>query len=333
MEYKNLTYLQKVALKGELSATFSGAHSNADLKFKIFRILKQVEAEQRPLFQEAIKETVELDEGELDRLSFCVTMSDIPLSLWVQKTIDDIKYYLKAPEVSFKISNVSTNKKEERKEILNSAFINFGRKVLLTSTTATVELVNKILEENELEFLHTSCAYLLDGCSEINNFKCCSKEETDISEDILKMEFDPFDIMAYSMETHCLNKLNEPYHEVPKAHVNHEESPVKIIKISTDMDINENLENISEEELSQFFGKHIAELIKSVENSSKNESEGSSELCYVVQKKYKNTNIKQNIQKFKSEKEALAFIKKIREEKPELSRTCEFIIRKEIIEK
>lgn len=334
MTYENLTELQKTAIKGQVSAIFSFAKSNADLKIKIYRMLKESSSEYKPLFLEAIKEAVTLNEEEIMKLFFMGSLNEVPLSLWIEKTIEDIKYYLRVPETSFRSSKISLDKKQERVNIIKSTFINFGRKVIMTSPKAMLELINKILEDVELEFLYSSCIYLQGGCSDVMNFKCYPKDETDkVSESILKCEFDPYDIMSIDTETECLNKINEDSlsNSTPKTDLtgNFYTEP-KVIKV-TRIDIGDDQTKLSQEELSQYLGNQILEIFNRIQPIQEQKSTG--ELRYVVQKKYKNTDIKEDIKQCKSEKEAVDFINKINEVYPELDRTCEFVICKKIIEK
>ena len=327
MSYENLTELQKIALKGELSAIFSFAHSDEDLKLKIYRILKESDEQYKPLFLEAIKESVSLNEEEIMRLFFMGSMGEIPLSLWIEKTIEDIKYYLNAPDLSYKNFKLALNKKEERRNIITSAFITFARKTIMTSPSAVLQLINKIFEDNELEFLHTSCIYLQGGCTDVKNFKCCSDE---ISESILKCELDPHDIMSLGIETECLNKIDKDslYKETPKAPENE-----KIVAVSKGIVIDTDKQKLSPEELSQFLGKQVMELFNSIYPIEVEEPKNSeSKLSYVVQKEFNNTDIKTDIRKCDSEKEALEFIEEIKKAYPELQRTCKFVICKKIIE-
>ena len=334
MTYENLTELQKTAIKGQVSAMLSFARANADLKIKIYRMLKEVDPIYKPLFLEAVKEVVTLSEEEVMKLFFMGSLGEVPLSLWVEKTIDDIKHYLKVPETSFRSSSIALDKKQERINIIKSTFINFGRKIIMVSPKAMIELMKNILDDNELEFLHSSCIYLQGGCSDVMNFECYPKDEDEkISESILKCEFDPYDIMSIDTETECLNRINEDSlsNTTPEVKESFYAEP-KVIKV-TRIDIGDDKMQLSQEELSQYLGKEILEIFNRIQPMQEVKSSGNSELRYVVQKKYKNTDIKEDIRQCKSEKEAVDFINKINKEYPELDRTCEFIICKKIIEK
>lgn len=324
MTNENLTGLQKIALKGELAAIFSFAHSDADLKLKIYRILKEADEQYKPLFLDAIKESVSLNEEEIMRLFFMGSMDEIPLSLWIDKTIEDIKYYLTAPDFSYRNFKLALDKKEERKSILTSAFITFARKTIMISPSAVLQLINKIFDDNELEFLYTSCVYLQGGCTDVKEFKCCSDE---VSESILKCEFDPHDIMSLGIETECLHKIDEDslYKETPKK----SEKNNKVV-VQREIVINGNEQKLSQEELSQFLGQQVMELFNSIYPVEESKSE--SRLYYVVQKEFNNTDIKTDIRNCKSEKEALEFIEEIKRAYPELQKTCKFVICKKIIE-
>ena len=332
MIYENLTELQKTAIKGQVSAMLSLVKNDADLKIKIYRILKEVDSNYKPLFLEAVKEAVTLSEEEVMKLFFMGSLGEIPLSLWVEKTVNDIKYYLKTPDYSFRSSNISLDKEQERINIIKSTFINFGRKVIMISPKAMLELMKSILDDNELEFLHSSCVYLQGGCSDVMNFKCCPQDE-EISESILKCEIDPYDIMTIDIETECLNKINESNvsNTTPEKEVKEHIEP-KVIKI-TRIDIGNDEMQLSQEELSQYLGKEILEIFNRIQPMQEQKSSGSSELRYVVQKKYKNTDIKQDLEQFKSEKEAQEYVESLKRDFPSTTRTCDYVICKKIIEK
>lgn len=324
MSYENLTQLQKIALKGELAAIFSFAHSDADLKLKIYRILKESDEQYKPLFLDAIKESVSLEEEEIMRLLFMGSIDEVPLSLWIEKTVEDIKYYLTAPDLLYRNFKLALDKKEERKSIITSAFISFARRVIMTSPEAVLQLINKILRDDELEFLFPPCIYLQEGCADIKNFKYYSSE---ISENILKCEFDPRDILSLGTETDCLNNTNknDDSEDIPRK----SKQSDKIITVSKDIVINGNTQKLSQEELSQFLGEQVMMLFNSIHSIEEpKNSEG--KLYYVVQKEFNNTDIKTDIRKCNSEKEALEFIEEIKKAYPELQRTCKFVICKKV---
>ena len=336
MSYEKLTELQKIAVKGQVSAILSFAKANADLECRIYRMLKEADPEYKEAYLGAIKETVSLSEEEIMKLFFMGSLGEVPVSLWVEKTIDDIKYYLKVPETSFRSPKLALDKKQERINIIKSTFINFGRKVVMTSPKAMMELIDKIQEDSELEFLHSSCVYLRGGCFEIMNFKCYNDEK--IPESILKLEFDPYDIMTIGTETECLNNMDDADSSCSEAPKKERPSSPKVIKIAQ-INLGNEEQHLSQEELSQFLGQQVMELFNSIhpinlnEHNHSSNSSGTGRLTYVVQKKYKNTDIKEDIRQCDSEKEAREFIDKIYKMKPEINdETFDFIICKKIIE-
>ena len=329
MKYENLTELQKIALRGQVSVMLSFSKTNWDLKYKIYKVLKSVGSPHRELFLEAIKESVTLSEEEVIKLYFITSMNEIPVYLWINKTIADIKYYLKVPEDFVKNLNVALNKKQERINIIKSTFINFGRKVVLTSPEALTELINKIQEDEELEFLASSCIYLKGCCLEVQNLS--QKRSKDITDNIFEIEFDPYDIMSVELETERLNNLDNCSSSCEETSKKYENPKViKVVQINLDKN-----QELSSEEISELINKQIEAIINASEETVSTEQhnqKNKSRLTYVVQKKFKNTNIKEDIKQYDSEEEALDFINKIYETKPELNRTCELIVCKKIIE-
>ena len=68
----DLTYLQKVALKGEIAFALSTAAHNTEIKLRTYLFLKEVGAELRPFILECIKEAVTFDESEIDRIKVSI---------------------------------------------------------------------------------------------------------------------------------------------------------------------------------------------------------------------------------------------------------------------
>ena len=91
MNADNLTYLQKVALKGDIAHALVTCSHDADIKFRFYMILKSVTKELRPFVLEALKEAVLLNEDELNRVYFETLTDEVPVWLWTDKVIADIK--------------------------------------------------------------------------------------------------------------------------------------------------------------------------------------------------------------------------------------------------
>ena len=68
LNYENLTQLQKIAAKGELSMIFSFARTNADIKLHLYRIFRESDEKYKHLFFEAAKEMLLLSEEEITKI-------------------------------------------------------------------------------------------------------------------------------------------------------------------------------------------------------------------------------------------------------------------------
>ena len=82
---ENLTYLQKAALKGEIGFALSTAAHDAEIKFRIYLILKEVEERFKPFIIECVKEAVNFDETIIDRIYLEVLNNTIPVWLWIDQ--------------------------------------------------------------------------------------------------------------------------------------------------------------------------------------------------------------------------------------------------------
>ena len=305
-ENSNITYLQKVAIKGEVATILMHALTKADIDYCVYYILKESDEKYRYLFFEAIKDALDTDEDLLNSILFKVNHKIVPVDIWINKILSDIYLNLKAPEITPYMEALPFKRTQEKKNILISSFIMFVREVIMTCPPVAVDLLNAVLNEQNLEFIHPACLYLFEGCKEIQNFECCSNE---ISEEIFRLKFNPRAIMSIDIETRSILLDKEKAHKYPSE----ETKAPNIITIEG---------SISNEQLSQAINQKVLELINSLSNENNQTS-------YVVQKEFKNTNIRTDVAQCKTEKEALKFIEQVKKENPELQRTCNFIIKRE----
>lgn len=307
----NLTNLQKVAIRGEVAYTVSTATHNAEIKYRIYTILKEVEEEYKPFLIEAFKEAVNFDEGIIDKLYLEALTDEVPVWLWIEKAIADIKESLYLTETT-SIGRASVNKIVERKKIIESAFVNFGRKALMINVDASEQLFDQVLEDNDLSFLHTSCFYLRSSCEEMRD---SGTVQDKVPEDLMECHFDIRDMLSLRVETEALDIFNgnksEPSFKPKK----------KIIKKTEKIDISPDMtEDDIKELVSQ---KMMSLLMDSIEEKPKRQFK------YVVNKVYNHTQISTTIRVCDTQEEAEKFIEKIKKEYPELQNTCEFFISKE----
>ena len=353
--YKNLTQLQKTAILGELAVILSFAKTNADLKLRIYQILKNLDDSFKLIVLEAIKDTVSLSEEEVMQLYYLTLDKATPVFLWVDKVINDIDIYINASEFIYSSSKLALDKKEIRKNIIKSAFVMFIRKALFISPFAVSQLVNKILEDSNLDFLHPICIYLQEGCVDMMNYKYSEDRSLeDVSEDILSLNLDVQRIMSFGMETHSLEQSEKI--KTPKENESLIHNMLNNLKAMDDFydDEDENEENndnfnngkngiiisksiiIDKETAKEISGdKPFSEFMEELLNGAIKLEDGFSKkkFCYTVQKVFKNTNETIDIKDCKSEEEAIKYIQNIKEKYPELGKekAFEFIIHKKEI--
>lgn len=321
MTYENLTNLQKIALKGQVARLLLASTHDAELKVNIYRMLSECDKQYRGLFLEAIKESVKLDEETINRIYFEVLMKNVPVYLWIENVIEDIKWMLNPYSTVMSLSKVSIDKTQEKQNMLTSMFIRFGRELILVCPDAVEMLLDTILENDELEFLYSACTYLKGCCKEIKNSKYYSP---DISNDIFKYSLNMTEPLSLAEETSKLarssdnQKAKKPTYETPRS----------IIQI-TKIDLNNNAHELSEGMPSDFPKEELQKLIDYLIPLQEMPHE---RVGYVVQKTFKNTNIKEDIRECDTEEEAMEYIKEVYEKSPDLQRTCELKICKKIIE-
>lgn len=353
LSYNNLTQLQKTAILGELAVILSFAKTNADLKLRIYQILKGLDESFKLIVLEAIKDTVSLSEEEVMQLYYLTLDKATPVFLWVDKVINDIDIYTNAAEFTYSSPKLALDKKEIRKNIMKSAFVMFIRKALFISPFAVSQLVNKILEDNNLDFLHPICIYLQEGCVDMMNYKYSEDRSLeDVSEDILSLNLDVQRIMSFGMETHSLEQSEKI--KTPKENESLIHSMLNNLKAMDDFydDEDENEENdsydnknniiisksiiIDKETAKEISGdRAFSEFMEELLNGTLVLEGGfqKKKFCYTVQKVFKNTNETIDIKDCKSEEEAIKYIQNIKEKYPELGeeKTFEFIIHKKEI--
>lgn len=307
----NLTNLQRVALKGEVAYAVSTAPHDGDVKFRIYTILREIEEEYKPFLIEAFKEAVTFDEDIIDKLYLETLTNKVPVWLWVEKAIADMKEALRLTEITT-MGRASVNKSEERKKIIESAFINFARKALMISPDASEQLFDKILDDYDLSFLHTSCFYLKSSCEEMRD---SGKVEDKVPEDLMECCFDIRDMLSLRIETEALKMFNEEKPRRPK------KKSKRVIKAES-IDITPDM---TEDEISELINKKVFAVFRGlIPDELKNQK-----FKYVVNKVFNNTQISTTIRVCDTREEAEEFIAKIKKEYPELQNTCDFFISKE----
>ena len=323
---EQLTYLQKAALKGEIGFALSTSSHDAEIKFRTYLILKEIEDKFKPFVIECIKEAVTFDETIIDRIYLEVLNGTVPVWLWVEEAIADIKIHLTSAQISSSVLTglkLSIDKLQERKNLIESAFVLFAREAMMISPLAVEQLLEEVLEDNDLSFLESACFYLKESCKEIQKFK----DSDEVPDKLMSCLFDIKKILSFGIETKELSRLNrfekkqKTYEKITKqplptetmGEVHWEEGSFTVDNTFTS------------EEISQYISEKITELFEgNASTHSYLKPKQPSNSVYVVKKVFTDSGISTNIRVCRSEEEAVNFIKKIIKEYPELTNVCEF---------
>ena len=328
---ENLTYLQKAAIKGEIAFALSTAAHNAEMKYRVYLILKEVDEKYKGLILSCVKESITGNKDDIDRIYLEVLNNTVPVWLWVDEIIADIKLHLNTAEAGLSVltgSRLDIDKSQERKNIIESAFIFFAREAMMISPDATEQLLDKIQNDYDLEFLHNACFYLKNGCPEVRELKKDRAHE--IPEEIMSCLFDVKRILSFSIESKALSilnkaekKANKRYQEITKQPLPTEDIQEEIGTTGTIIESN----SITHEQLSQYISDKIAELFEGVVTSTPKTN--SADTVYVVKKVFTDSGLSTDIRICRTKEEAIDFVKKIIREYPELANTCEFQVHTE----
>ena len=319
---ENLTYLQKVALKGDISFAFLSASHDTEIKFRAYLILKGVIPKLRPFFAECMKEALTFDTSVIDCLSLEVANNQVPVWLWIEEAVADIKLQLSLTENKYSdvlLHPLSLDKAVERQNLIESAFVFFAREAAGISTLATEQLLDKILEDNDLEFLHNACFYLKGYCAEVRKEKI---EDEQVPEEIMACLFNPRKTLDFLIETKFLKLLNASERQEKKQRKRARKKQAESEKQRIRGDVG--LDEIPRKEAMKCISDTIAEIFGSpikVMDSPRD--------VYVVKKVFPESGMSTDIRICKTAKEAVDFVKKILKEYPELAGTCEFQICRE----
>lgn len=319
---ENLTYLQKVALKGEVGFALSTSAHDAEMKFRTYLILKEVEDKFRPFVIECVKEDVTFDESIIDRIYLEVLTGTVPVWLWIEEIIADIKLHLVAADAGLSVltgNRLSIDKLQERKNLIESAFLFFAREAIIVSPNATEQLLDQVLDDYDLDFLHKACFYLKTCCAEVRMIQ--GPESSEIPDELMSCIFDIKKILSFTIETKALNTFNRASRKESKYK--------KMTNLPLPAGDNEEIKlegnfvidgTITHEELSNYISEKIVELFGGTVTSDS----PSPNKVYVVKKVFTDSGITTDIRTCQTKEEAINFIQKIIKEYPELTNVCEF---------
>lgn len=325
---ENLTYLQKVALRGEIAFALSTSAHTTEMKYRVYLILKEVDEIYRPLILDCVKEAVTFDESIIDCIYLEVLNDTVPVWLWVEEAIADIKMHLTIAEPTFSMltgSKLSLNKKTERKNIIESAFIMFVREAMMISPEAAEQLLDQVSNDYDLEFLQKACLYLREGWSEIMNLKK-ERDLNDAPDELMSCLFNIKRMLSFAIETKSLNNIKKRSKNYQK--ITNQPLPTEDTQRNIVIQGNFTVDNaITHEQLSQYISDKIAELFEGPSSSPSKTSP--SNTVYVVRKVFTDSGLYTDIRTCTTEEEAVNFVKKIVREYPELTNICEFQVHTE----
>ena len=294
-----LTYLQKVALEGEIAFSLCTAAHDSEIKFRTYLILREVDDEVKPFIIDCIKKSVTFDEDIIDRIYLEVISNITPVWLWIEEVISEIKLYTsKADPVLAGIAGprLSIDKTKERKKMVESAFIAFARNAIFISPSSAQQLFNEIQNDYELEFLHRACFYLQDCCSKAMDIT----KETEVPEELMSCLFDIKKTLNFAAETKALiedKPKKKQYSRITNLPLPGGDIPIEgtVVIIGSPDIVNHT-----------------------------HGTQSSPDVSYVVKKVFTDSGLSTEIRTCKTEAEANAFIEKVEKEYPELNKVCEF---------
>ena len=279
-----------------------------------------------------MKEAVTFSDEELDRISLEIQNNIVPVWLWIEQAVADIKLSLIALESSIKGISLSINKEKERKKIIESAFIMFARKAVLLSPVAANQLFNSILDDYNLEFLHSACTYLKSCCPEVQFVK----KDKRIPDSIMQCRIDSKQILSFVIETNALSDTGTPESKIIKKSENNLKKQNMTHSMTTSLNerpvnMNENDNSLMAEVKIMDCPDSLRTIIENLLDIKMSLDEEVQNTVYVVKKVFTDSGLSTNIRTCQTEQEAAEFIRHIRKEYPELLKVCEFQIHAERI--
>lgn len=314
MSLEQLTQLQKVAVEGEVAYIVSTAAHDAEIKMRIYFVLKEVEDMFKPFLYEAFKEAVTFDPEIVDRIYMETKTDTVPVWLWKEKAIADIKESLLLADTGMLSPKISVDKLYVRRRIVESAFIAFARKAALASPSSCLDLLETMESDYMFDFMSNSIFYLKSTCEEL---QITEGIETSISEKILECFYDIREFLNIRVETKALDVAERMAQDRVKQNMMSTLTPTEngfVVSLNSDM---------SPQEVTELINNKLSELFSSVTKPK------TPQVKYVVKKVFNNSNLTTDIRTCTTEKEAKEFIAKIKEEYPELMSTCDFVVCRE----
>lgn len=341
MTLENLTQLQKIAIEGEVAAALSTAKHNPEILYRIYTMLKNAPKDISEYVIDTVHNITELKEADLNRVILEVSAETVPVWLWIERTVADIKLSLTLAEADGMICKADLDKKEAQRKIVKSAFVVFCRSTAIESPSTAKELCYYILNEEplELDFLSDTCFALIEEINEL-------PDKGKIPDDIIHRNFDIRNTLSYRVETQVLEKLNKLTNRTKTKKQNlkvNTDLPNVQPKERTEINLGELKKVIDDEEvtvyaaelpelqggfLSEAVSHAIAQILNDQLKTDKAKKAEEREEQYAVVKEYKGTDITSTLRTCKTEAEAEEFKGKIEKQYPELMKTCTLKVKK-----
>ena len=296
MSLNNLTYLQKTALEGEVARIVTTSRHDGEILLRLYTVLKNAPSELCFDIIKIVKDLTFVKEELLNKVILEVSSDKVPLWIWTNKIIGDIKIALRMAYAEGTISEASVHKKEAQEKIVKSAFMLYCRQVAMLSPSTACQLCLDIMKEDsgKLDFLYDCCFTLIEDIKELR-----IKEKKGVLDQIILSSIDMQNILSYKLETEVISNTIEK--EKPK-----KERAEKKEK--------------REEEV-------ISKIIEESFNKSR-KKENQLNIKYSVIKYYTDCGVSTTLRSFKTEEEAEEFMQLIKKQFPDIQKTCKLYIEK-----
>ena len=188
--YKNeLTFMQRAAIEGEIAYLIATANHDSEILFRLYCVLSEAPEDIKELVLDCFKPLICFPEEIYAKILGDINMNKIPMWLWEEQVIADIKQVIKFGEAP-DTENLRISNKELRKLVAKSAFILFCKKLCEHSVRVPVSLCRKIINDNKLDFLHNACFALINDLTEALNMGIAVSDDSDESlQKILEISF------------------------------------------------------------------------------------------------------------------------------------------------
>lgn len=333
MTLDNLTQLQKIAIEGEVASALTTAKHNPEILYRIYTMLKKAPKDIGEYIIEISKELLSIEEKLFNKVMLEVSSDSIPVWLWIDRTVADIKLSLTLAEADGMICEAEIDKKLSQKKVIKSAFVTFCRSAAILYPAAARELCYHILNEESLalDFLSDACFALIEEINEL-------PEKDKIPEELMSMSFDIRNTLSYRIETRALEQFNKAK-KVEKTQSNKDvnktvdtKKQLEFQKVISDEEVTVYAASLPEVKDGGFLAESVTNAITKILNEqlkTRNAMKAEArEAQYAVVKEYKGSDISSTLKTCKTEQEAEEFKGKLEEQFPELLKSCTIKIKR-----